>query len=78
MLRSFDRIFKMYLMYDETIFKLDIKHFSGQKYHSASICGSLLKKFKYVLLDKFVKKVIFGRQIAVAVSGAEPTRELEL
>lgn len=51
------------LMDGETYVKMDFKQLPGQKYYSSTIRGNVPNKFKYILQDKFAKKLMIWQAI---------------
>ena len=51
------------MMDDETYVKCDFKQLPGQKFYVSKIRGNVPKKFKYVLQDKFAKKLMIWQAI---------------
>ena len=50
-------------MDDETYVKMDFKQIPGQRYYASKIRGNVSDKYKYVMTDKFSKKLMIWQAL---------------
>lgn len=58
------------LMDDETYVKCDYKQLPGRKFYTSTFRGNVPSKYKYVMHDKYAKKLMIGRRFVDAVRRA--------
>lgn len=74
--RLYDQVltkFKGCIVMDgETYVKLDLRHLPGRKYYVSNVRAMVPSKYKYILLDKYAKKLMIWQAICTCGLKSQP------